>query len=306
MYRIWSHHTIVLSSHQLFVCVDPLLTICFYRLERPAGKLPPKWIVNGALNVVRFFAPQLQTSITGPRPYSLTPLGSTPQSLIVDDMEDDTDKMSYTDRMKCDVTMEVSQDEPKVDTNTLIGHASNASSSMQRARYRKKHFDKMYADAAHHQHYNSSSKSLQPEGKSLYTDPTKIYTFEFLQHLLSFDDFTIELGSIVGSIPLQNILHGQPLQIMSSYQKPIPLSSAGATTQESGTRATTGKASSISDSNHSNRLLQNRFWCFDIWHEMLYADAKAYDEAQQRMGKSHPAQNSSHDDEDHVFCQISP
>ena len=276
-------------------------------MERPAGKLPPKWIVNGALNVVRFFAPQLQTSITGPRPYSLTPLGSTPQSLIAHDMEleDDTDKMSYTDRMKCDVTMEVAQEEPRVDTNTLIGHASNASSSMQRARYRKKHFDKMYADAHHHQHHNSSSKSLQPEGTSLQTDPTKIYTFEFLQHLLSFDDFTIELGSIVGSIPLQNILHGQPLQIMSSYQKPIPLSSAGTTTQESGTRSATS-ASSVLDSNESNRLLQNRFWCFDIWHEMLYADAKAYDEAQQKMGKSQLAQNMSHDDEGHVFCQLSP
>lgn len=272
--------------------------------------------MNGALNVVRFFAPQLQTSVTGPRPYSLTPLGSTPQSLIVHDMDavdDTTDDMSLTDRMKCDLTMEVPQEEPRIDTNTLIGHASNASSSMQRARYRKKHFDKMYSDARHH--HNSSSKSLQLEGTSLNTDPSKIYTFEFLQHLLSFDDFTIELGSIVGSVQLQTILHGQPLQIMSSYQNPIPLSSSGAdTTKTNNDSRTTSKllSSSSSVSNKiPNKLLQNRFWCFDIWHEMLYADAKAYDEAQQAQnGKSPPFINSqeqlSHDDDDNLFCQSSP
>jgi hypothetical protein len=291
----------------------------FCRLERPCGKLPPKWIVNGALNVVRFFAPQLQTSVTGPRPYSLTPLGSTPQSLIVHDMDadDTTDEVSLTDRMKCDLTMEVPQEEPRIDTNTLMGHASTASSSMQRARYRKKHFDKMYAEARHH--HNSSSKSLPSEGTSLNTDPTKIYTFEFLQHLLSFDDFTIELGSIVGSVQLQSILHGQPLQIMSSYKNPIPLSSSGVETKKPKRDSrTTSKTSSSSSSlsvseNNPNALLQNRFWCFDIWHEMLYADAKAYDEAQPAQnGKSQltmshsPQEQSSHDDDDNLFCQSSP
>jgi Protein of unknown function (DUF1769) len=256
----------------------PFPSFRFYRLERPCGKLPPKWIVNGALNVVRFFAPQLQTNVTGQRPYSLTPLGSTPQSLIVDDMEsnDTNHDISLTDRMKCDVTMEVPQEEPRVDTNTLMGHASNASSSMQRARYRKKHFDKMYSEAHHHS--ASSSKSLSTDATSLYTDPTKIYTFEFLQHLLSFDDFTIELGSIVGSVHLQTVLNGQPLQIMSSYQNPISLSSAGAAPK--GSHRASTKPSSTSDRS-PDALLQNRFWCFDIWHEMLYADAKAYDEEQQ-------------------------
>lgn len=286
--------------------IKPLILPSYCRLERPCGKLPPKWIVNGALNVVRFFAPQLQTNVTGPRPYSLTPLGSTPQSLIVDDMEtdDSTDGMSLTDRMKCDVTMEVPQEEPRIDTNTLTGHASNASSSMQRARYRKKHFDKMYSDAHHHHNSNASNKSLSADG-TLCTDPSKIYTFEFLQHLLSFDDFTIELGSIVGSVQLQTVLHGQPLQIMSSYQNPIPLSS---TSQKGSSRNTTTKSSSSTSERQSDALLQNRFWCFDIWHEMLYADAKAYDDAQQASkGKPAPQYNSQegpfHGDEGNIFCQ---
>lgn len=201
------------------LCAHPLV-VRSNRLERPAGKLPPKWIVNGALNVVRFFAPQLQTRIHGARPYSLTPLGSTPQSLIVKD-----------DSCKRDVSMEIAQEEPRDDAFTLIGHASTAASSMQRARYRKKHFDKLYSESS----------------QSLMTDPNKVYTFEFLQHLLSFDDFSIELGSMVGSVPLRNILNGQPLQIMASHRHPVP--------------------------NEPNAI-QNRFWCFDIWHEMLIPDAK--------------------------------
>jgi Protein of unknown function (DUF1769) len=200
------------------------------RLERPPGKLPPKWIVNGTLNVVRFFAPLLQTSIHGPRPYSLTPLGSTPQALVISDLD-------------C-TSIEASQEEPKDGASTLLGHASSASSSLQRARYRKKHFDKMYSD------------NTTP---SLMTEPQKVYTFEFLQHLLSFDDFSIELGSLVGSVPLPNILNGQPLQIMASRKHPIP------------------KATSSDD----KALPQNRLWSFDIWHEQLVADALQWDNDQQ-------------------------
>jgi hypothetical protein len=214
----------------------------FDRLERPPGKLPPKWIVNGTLNVVRFFAPLLQTSIHGPRPYCLTPLGSTPQALIVSD-----------DVGHLDCSIEASQEEPKDNASTLLGHASSASSSLQRARYRKKHFDKMYSD------------NTTP---GLMTDPQKVYTFEFLQHLLSFDDFSIELGSLVGSVPLPNILNGQPLQIMASHKHPIP------------------NAASSDDMT----LPQNRLWSFDIWHEQLVADALRWDSDQQLCMPNAPQQ----------------
>lgn len=203
-----------------------LILSCNNRLERPCGKLPPKWIVKGALNVVSFFAPQLQTRMHGQRPFSLTPLGSTPQSLSV---LDSTDKESERD-----THMEIPLAEPADAKRTLLGKASMANSSMQRARYRKKNFDKLFAQRA----------------KEPMTDPNKVYTFEFLQHLLSFDDFEIQMGSIVGSIPLKNILDGQPLQIMASHKHPAP--------------------------NQPN-VLHNRLWCFDIWHEMLIPDAKRHE-----------------------------
>jgi Protein of unknown function (DUF1769) len=136
--------------------------------------------------------------------------------------------------------MEIPQAEPLDDASTLLGHASAATSSMQRARHRKKHFDKLYAQ-----------QSQTPQ-----TDTSKVYTFEFLQHLLSFDDFSIELGSMVGSVPLKNILNGQPMQIMASYKNPVPIAPPG----------------------EAQSALQNRLWCFDIWHEMLISDAVAFEE----------------------------
>jgi hypothetical protein len=197
------------------------VAITTFRLEGPAGKLPPKWIVNGALNVIKFFAPQLQTNMLGDRPYSLTPLGSTPQVLAVN----------------VSAGMEPMQEEPTVDDQTLLGHASTAKSSMQRARQRKKNFDKIFATTLHDD--EKAQHSL------LATDPTKEYTFEFLQHLFNFDDFTIELGPVIGSVSLQSILAGQALQIMASHGQPNKLDDDPTST------------------------VRNRLWAFDIWHEML-------------------------------------
>jgi Protein of unknown function (DUF1769) len=198
-----------------------------YRLERPAGKLPPKWIVNGALNVIKFFAPQVQTNMHGARPYSLTPLGSTPQVLAVDQP----------------AGMEPLQEEPCVDEQTLLGQASTAKSSMQRARQRKKNFDKLFATTAHHE--KDQSQHQQP----LVTDPHKEYTFEFLQHLFNFEDFSIELGPVIGSVSLQTLLAGQPLQIMASHGPPNKLDDDPSST------------------------IRNRLWSFDIWHEMLLSSS---------------------------------
>ncbi|KAL7581744.1 hypothetical protein ACA910_022281 [Epithemia clementina (nom. ined.)] len=188
-----------------------------FLLDRPCGKLPPKWILKGGLKVLSFFAPQLQARFDGPHPSSLTPLGSTPQVLSVHD--DNTGKHGDIEQM---------QQEPTNDENTLLGEASDAAGTLQRARYRKKHFDKLF-----------TQKSPVP-----VTDLSKVYTFEFLQHLFNFNDFSIELGSMLGSIKLKEILDGQPLQIMSLFE-------------------------------------QQKIWSFDIWHECLVEEARVHDTSEQ-------------------------
>jgi hypothetical protein len=174
-------------------------------LDRPAGKLPAKWILKGGIKVLSFFAPHLEVKLDSARPTSLTPLGSTPQVLAVHNPDESYD-------------IETTQEEPTTGSHCLLGDASPAPSSLQRARRRKKSFDKLYAQRA-----------SEPR-----VDPSKVYTFEFLQHLFNFQDFTIELGSMLGSVPLAPMLNGQALPIMAC-----------------------------------NKDVDRRLWSFDVWHESL-------------------------------------
>lgn len=183
-------------------------------LDRPVGNLPPKWIVNGALKVVSFFAPQLKASTEGHHPYSVSPFGSTPQTLRLDD------------HTKYDESLEEMHHEPTHDKHTLLGKASKHKASIQRAKWRKRNFDKLHV----------------AESPTPVTLPQKMYTFEFLQHLLNMQEFCIELGSMLGHVYLQEMLDGQPLQIMAKHVE-------------------------------SNRNI----WKFDVWHESLVNDSKRHD-----------------------------
>jgi len=170
--------------------------------------------MNGALKVISFFAPQLKASTEGQRPYSVSPFGSTPQTL------------SVHDHVPSDESLEEMHHEPIHDHHTLLGKASKHHSSLQRARWRKRNFDKLYV-----------SESPTP-----VTLPQKVYTFEFLQHLLNMHNFTVELGSMLGYVELQEILNGQPLQIMAKHGP-------------------------------SDKVI----WSFDLWHECLVEDSKKFD-----------------------------
>lgn len=181
-----------------------------WELNHPCGKLPPKWILKGALKLVSFFAPQLVAVMDGPKPKTISPLGSTPQMLKVHDGAAD---------------LEANQEEPTVDEEALLGVASHAKTTLARAKFRKKNFDKLY----------------QQQSKTPVLSPANTYTFEFLQHLLNFTDFTVELGSMLGSIPLKDVLNGQALQIMAKHNT------------------------------------MGALWSFDVWHEELYADAQKHE-----------------------------
>ncbi|KAL3941624.1 MAG: hypothetical protein SGBAC_004038 [Bacillariaceae sp.] len=181
-----------------------------FRFERPCGKLPPKWILRGAIKVLKFFAPQLDARLDGDHPHSLSPLGSTPQSIAMEAEESD-----YLDGIR---------EEPTVSNKTLLGEASAAGTSLQRAKFRKRNFDKLFVQGS----------------KEQMTDPSKIYTFEFLQHLFDFQEFSAELGSVLGSLKLEDVLDGQPLQFMAT---------------------------------HGDKTL----WSFDIWHKCLWERAVAHD-----------------------------
>jgi hypothetical protein len=159
-----------------------------FQLQRPCGKLPARWLVSSALKLMSFFAPQLEAVIDSASPsYALTPLGSTPQCLI------------RCDENHPEVDIEKVLQEPSDERCTLLGSTSGTT-SMQRARYRKKHWDKKFQD-----------KLCVP------ADTSTTYVFEFLQHLFDFHHLQLDLGSL-GRVGLQGILNGQPLNILALHE----------------------------------------------------------------------------------------
>jgi hypothetical protein len=112
--------------------------------------------------------------------------------------------------------------EPTIDQQTLLGVACTDPSSILRARFRKKQLDKLVS--------SSSGSGNTNKQQQLDADPSKIYTFEFLQHMFNFQDFSLEAVGM--TIPLAPVLNGQPLQIMACH----------------GTQS---------------------IWGFDLWHENL-------------------------------------
>lgn len=164
------------------------------------------------------------------RPASLSPLGSTPQSIIVDDNCRSRRSSEENGKKSLMTPLEDVRIEPLEAHRSILGESFKGETSLQRARMRKKLFDKLYV-----------LKTKNPK-----TDPNKIYTFEFLQHLFNFQDFSIELGSMLGSVELEDMLDGQPLQIMAA---------------------------------HGDQPL----WSFDLWHECLWERALYHD--QQRSSK---------------------
>mmetsp|Transcript_11455 Transcript_11455/g.26893 ORF Transcript_11455/g.26893 Transcript_11455/m.26893 type:complete len:901 (+) Transcript_11455:175-2877(+) len=201
-----------------------------FRLRRKFGKLPSKWVLKSALKVVSFFAPQLDIKLEGvEQPYSVTPLGSTPQCITVDDEIKETSGCAMSSSEGNDTglnSLEGVKEESTEPHRSLLGLSLKGERSLQRAKIRKKAFDKLYVQ-----------KSSEPK-----TDPSKIYTFEFLQHMLNFQDFTIELGSVMGSLELKEMLDGQPLQVMSEHEPS-----------------------------------QTCLWSFDVWNECLWESAKEHD-----------------------------
>lgn len=234
-----------------------------FRLDRQFGNLPSKWVIKSAMKVVRFFAPQLDIKMEGiDKPYSRAPLGSTPQCINVDEQEAEyhpkeisgCDSSSSSDEEKTpyveDSNVQMNNIEGKLVESSEarrsilgIGADSDRTTPMQRAKMRKKAFDKLYAE-----------KSLFPK-----TDPSKIYTFEFLQHLFNFQEFSIELGSMLGSIHLEDILDGQPLPLQANYGGEYPL------------------------------------WSFDIWNECLWERAQDYDAMErQKRAETSSSANATH------------
>lgn len=188
-------------------------------------KLPAPLIVQGGVKIMSFFAPMIHANLGSKMPSILTPLGSTPQTIHVEPLE-----LSNKETYRSDSSISEPIQEPHENSKKLVALKSNyydeESSSNWHTKSRKKTFDKLCAR-------NDTSLTFQTD---------KVYTFEFLQHLLDFKTFEINLGNLLGSHKLGKVLNGQPMQIMSAYQY-------------------------VDDS--TGEIKREHLWSFDLWHESI-------------------------------------
>jgi Protein of unknown function (DUF1769) len=242
--------------------------------DRPAGKLPARFLVNTFVKFISTLAPQLEVELDGNRPRFLSPLVATAHTVI----SKDSPLMNTTRNRSgsfastvlqngsagsndskaiaiphAGANMEEDVEEPAPNDSTSVmtavpiaikgGLGENQRTVVQRRALRKKAFNRLAAN-----------KSGEP-----IFDVNKEYTFEFYQHLLLLtepDDFKIDMGHNI-QISLARSLNGQPIKILAARRSRLSCDSCSG--------------------------LDQVLWSFDLWHEALYPFAAAFSENETRV-----------------------
>jgi hypothetical protein len=222
--------------------------------ERPAGELPGRFVVNGAIKVISLLAPQLEATLEGNQPRFVSPLISTAQTAIAKDrrtgFEDSSQSVAveatadkelqlrnyeiYSGALDLEDTIEEPSASDPSSLMQAVPEASHADSSHKSVAARTKMRKTLFNNLA-------AKKAAEPT-----FDLEKEYTFEFFQHLLIFDEqdeLKVDMGRIVGKVGLAKPLNGQPLKFMGAHKHPE-----------------TSDLTSL--------------WSFDLWHSSLYGYAQ--------------------------------
>jgi hypothetical protein len=189
-----------------------------------SNNAPPRWILRAAVKVANIFSPRMDADLEGNRPRVLSPLCSTAQTVRKHDKREEP------------IYLDKPLEEPHPDsTASLIGGFKGErcdEKDNNHAQYRKRFFNAIYDD------YMESEFNTSP-----YFDDTE-YTFEFLQHLVDYNDLSLDLGRAIGKVKLGGGLRGQPVRIAAISN---PRGNKGG-----------GIGSVLSD--------QTCLWAFDLWH----------------------------------------
>jgi len=200
--------------------------------DRPPSKLPPKFVLHGAVSLFKKLSPQLILDFDGKTPKFLSPLASAAQTVKADDITDSgetTRPPNTSNSIELPMT-EPDPADPRSLHQCLLRSGNNQSlpkssgTTQSRMKARKKAFDR-----------NFSRKEQEPR-----FDPNKEYSFEFFQHLLHFEDFSLDLG-IGGRHKLAGVLNNQPLKCMAARYR-------------------------LDRSGYDDL---DYLWAFDIWHKSL-------------------------------------
>ncbi len=196
--------------------------------------LPSKLALRTAVKVAGIFSPRMDADLECASPRILSPLCSTAQTINV----------SRNIREGCiSSRLEDSHAEPCFhSTASLVNDLCQSTTkpqttSMNSVQYRKSAFDAIY-DA-----HISSTADASP-----CFDQDAEYTFEFLQHLIDYNDLSLDCGKVIGKIKLGGALRGQPVRLVSVVKRGIKNSLPG-------------------DSINMDKF--DCLWSFDLWQKSL-------------------------------------
>ena len=197
-------------------------------LDKPLAtsrKAPPKWILRAAVRVANILSPRMDADLECQHPRVLSPLCSTAQTI-----------RRHTDNME-ELYLDGPHNEPHPDSTSslacVLKKRIHYDKSINYDQYRKRSFNAIYDDYMESSGSNSSS----------YFDDSE-YTFEFLQHLVDYNELSLDLGRAMGKMKLGAGLSGQPVRI-SALSTPKDVQRG-----------------------HVGSLLTDEtcLWSFDLWH----------------------------------------
>lgn len=177
--------------------------------ERPAGKLPARWVVSSFVKFIAALAPQLEATLDGDKPRFLSPLVATAQTVLA------KPRKSQQDDFPQDLEEELEEPSSLGDVSVMgdvqrdlgLPAADNLQKSVaKRMKTRKKCFNAIAAR----------------KEKSPRFSTEKEYTFEFYQHLLDFkEELAVDMVRPIGKVGLAQATDGQPIKFMSAYHNPV-------------------------------------------------------------------------------------
>lgn len=199
------------------------------------GNLPSKWALRAAVKVAGVFSPRMDADLECEHPRILSPLCSSAQTIIVSRRSNNSGGGTST-RIEAPLKEPPTSSESSLVKDICKSSTTNHNkhATINPTQQRKSLFDDMY-DA----HTDSSSQANS--NSTVCFDPNAEYTFEFLQHLIDYNDLSLDLGKIIGKVKLSGGLRGQPARFVSVVKK----------------------------RRHVNPTPDNLdfLWSFDIWHK---------------------------------------
>ena len=137
------------------------------------------------------------------------------------------------------------REEPTTAKHSLTGKVYRIKDALERARARKKDFDKIVVIETTTKKGQKDAAAATTTTNRWMTGVEKTYTFQFLQHLFDYQNSKIDLGNF--SQDIHPVLDGQGMQVMAEY---------------------------------GDKFL----WAFEIWNEILLEDAKKQKKLQNIRG----------------------